>query len=249
LDIPLEYDGQGSRNYDIVIEGPLERIATTAVAQTLSNGTSVTIEVDPAGLLVQGMLADGELVIADDAGFKHRIQLSTIAIEVQPDDPYSWFRNPINTVTVLLVLLALTILTGGSKKLSRKERMLEQRAGDGSTSYQSILDREDLEAFDRQYMDRSYSKPNDPFAGDGYSAVEMPDPQSEIQVQYRPQSNSHIPDQIHNQIHSHPSADHRSAQTGANSGQQIAGESEYDFSKMGLMNDFVPFQEESDSIE
>ena len=256
LDIPLEYDGKGSRDYDIVIEGPLERIATTAVTQTLSNGTSVTIEVAPSGLLVQGMLADGELVIADDAGFKHRIQLSTIAVEEQPEDPYSWFRAPVNTVTVLLVLLALTILTGGSKKASRRERMLEQRAGEGSTAYQSILEREDFEAFDRQHIDGSYSHPNDPFAGDGYSAVEVPESQPhemnqnhpsapQPQVQYRSETNS----QIHDPIQSHPGGDHPSSRTGEYSALQDVDESESDFAKMGLMNDLAPSKEDSQRNE
>ena len=52
------------------IDGPLSRIATTDAQQQLGNGDLVLIEINPNGLLTQGMIAKGNLVLATDTGEK-----------------------------------------------------------------------------------------------------------------------------------------------------------------------------------
>jgi len=164
LEVPLSFEGDGARVYDIVIEGPLERIASTPVQQTLSNGSTISIEVSPNGLLVRGMLADGEVVLVDEAGIERRISLNTVAVEDEPEDAYSWFRQPVNAVTLLLLLLALTVLTSGERRRPSGGNESVRPADPHPLSYESLLGDSEVESFDRQHLQASFSTIADPFA-------------------------------------------------------------------------------------
>ena len=75
VQVTPEYEGDGERTYSIAVEGAAERIATAATQGTLSAGDSITLDINPAGLLEPGMLARGELVLLDSSGIEQRIPL------------------------------------------------------------------------------------------------------------------------------------------------------------------------------
>jgi len=139
--IPLAFEGNGSRRYQVVVEGPLERIATTTLDQRLGESSNITLIIDPSSLLSPGMLAEGEVVLVDEVGIERRISMTTTAVDDEPDDAFSWFREPANTITVLLVLLALTI---GSSSDGRRRGQTEpdipsmRRVGHLSSAHEAM---------------------------------------------------------------------------------------------------------------
>ncbi|MED6297923.1 MAG: hypothetical protein VX828_06450, partial [Candidatus Thermoplasmatota archaeon] len=68
LDHVLSFDGAGYTTYDVVIEGPLSRIASTDVQQSLGPGSVIQLEINPNGLLSPGMLANGKVQLYDEFG-------------------------------------------------------------------------------------------------------------------------------------------------------------------------------------
>jgi hypothetical protein len=80
----------------------------------LSAGDSITLDIDPAGLLEPGMLARGELVLLDSSGIEQRIPLL-----LEAESPFSgdgwlaWLAQPSNGLLVISVLVAISIAGGG----------------------------------------------------------------------------------------------------------------------------------------
>ena len=114
VQVTPEYEGDGERTYSIAVEGAAERIATAATQGTLSAGDSITLDIDPAGLLEPGMLARGELVLLDSSGIEQRIPLL-----LEAESPFSgdgwlaWLAQPSNGLLVISVLVAISIAGGG----------------------------------------------------------------------------------------------------------------------------------------
>ena len=63
--IPLEFEGNDSRTYQLEYVGPLERIAKSPSEVTLSPGDELVVTIDPNGLLSPGMYARGHIVLHD----------------------------------------------------------------------------------------------------------------------------------------------------------------------------------------
>jgi len=63
--IPLEYEGNGSRTYQLEYVGPLERIAISPSIVTLAPGDDLIVTIDPQGLLTPGMYARGHIIFHD----------------------------------------------------------------------------------------------------------------------------------------------------------------------------------------
>jgi len=72
--IPLEYEGNESRTYQLEYIGPLERIVKSPSEITLEPGDELVVTIDPQGLLTPGMYARGYIVLHD--GFhEHEIKV------------------------------------------------------------------------------------------------------------------------------------------------------------------------------
>ncbi len=63
--IPLEFEGNGSRTYQLEYIGPLERIVTSPSKVTLAPGDDLIVTIDPQGLLTPGMYARGQIIFHD----------------------------------------------------------------------------------------------------------------------------------------------------------------------------------------
>jgi M6 family metalloprotease-like protein len=126
----LDFDGQGLSAYDVVIEGPLSRIATTELSQALGDGSILTIQVNPAGLLSPGMLAKGKIQLYDEDGLAGEIE---ITLQAQPPGDVGgwlmWLAEPANNIKVVSILLALWAISGVSRKKSGppKDEMVVRR--------------------------------------------------------------------------------------------------------------------------
>jgi len=110
-----EYDGDSSRFYNIEIQGAASRIATLEQSQNIIPGDEIEVSVDPNGLLIPGMIARGELVLVDNFGIELRIPVtfegkSTLNSNVI----FSWLAEPGNGLFMISILLAISIISGGS---------------------------------------------------------------------------------------------------------------------------------------
>ena len=112
----LSFDGSGYTSYDVVIEGPLSRIATTPGRQSLGPGSVLALEINPSGLLSPGMLANGKVQLYDEFGLAGEFNVT-----VQAEPPGSvggalmWLAEPANNVQLISILMALWVISSGPR--------------------------------------------------------------------------------------------------------------------------------------
>jgi hypothetical protein len=111
IEIPVELSGDDSQMWLIGIDGPLSRIASTDVNQKLSTGSVIILEIDPAGLLSDGTLVKGEVILASDSGHKYLIQIELIAGEDEETFVDRW-TAPAKLVPISLALATIWVLLG-----------------------------------------------------------------------------------------------------------------------------------------
>lgn len=110
-----EYDGDSSRFYNIEIQGAASRIATLEQSQTITPGDEIEVSVNPDGLLLPGMIARGELVLVDNFGIELRIPVTFEAKStVNSNVIFSWLAEPGNGLFMISILMAISIISGGS---------------------------------------------------------------------------------------------------------------------------------------
>ena len=111
ITIPIEMIGDNSQTWLIGVNGPLERVATTDSTQQLNDGSEITLDIDPEGLLTPGMLVKGELVIASDSGHQWEIEIELVA-ESEDSSAYEKWRRPGILISIALSLASLWVLMG-----------------------------------------------------------------------------------------------------------------------------------------
>lgn len=110
-----EYDGDSSRFYNIDIQGAASRIATLEQSQNIIPGDEIEVSVNPDGLLLPGMIARGELVLVDNFGIELRIPVTFEAKSTLNSNViFSWLAEPGNGLFMISILLAISIISGGS---------------------------------------------------------------------------------------------------------------------------------------
>ena len=116
LEHVLSFDGTGTTSYDVVIEGPLSRIATTDDRQSLGPGSVIALEINPNGLLSPGMLANGKVQLYDEFGLAGEFNVS-----LQAEPPGSvggvlmWLAEPSNNVQLISILMAFWVISSGPR--------------------------------------------------------------------------------------------------------------------------------------
>ena len=112
-----DYEGDGSRYYDLEIQGAASRVAEIENTGSTSPGDQIIISINPDGLLVPGMIARGELVFVDNFGIELRIPITLEAeSSFTSNSALSWLSEPGNGLFLISVLLAVSIFTGGKSK-------------------------------------------------------------------------------------------------------------------------------------
>ena len=109
--------GEGSRSYSIAVEGALSRIASVPTQGELQSCPNIVLDIAPDGLLTPGMSAEGELVFVESFGLEQRVPVTlTAQSSFNGDSPLSWLVQPSNAIMLILILLAISLVTGSTPK-------------------------------------------------------------------------------------------------------------------------------------
>jgi len=111
IEIPVELVGGESQMWLVGIDGPLSRIASTDVNQKLSSGSVIILKINPGGLLSDGTLIKGEIILASDSGHKYSIQIELIAGENKETFLEKW-TEPAKLVPIALALATIWVVLG-----------------------------------------------------------------------------------------------------------------------------------------
>ena len=109
--IPIDLKGDGEQVWLVGVNGPLSRIATTEDNKKLSLGSTINLEIDPAGLLVDGMDINGEIILASDSGQKYTVKVKLVSGEDDKTRFQRW-TEPAILVPMALALSALWVILG-----------------------------------------------------------------------------------------------------------------------------------------
>lgn len=119
ISLPTSCSGSGARTYSIAVEGALSRIATVRSQGELEACPIIVLDIEPAGLLTPGMVAEGELVFIDTFGLEQRVPVTlTAQSSFNGDSPLSWLVQPSNAIMIIMLLLAISVITGGKTVVS-----------------------------------------------------------------------------------------------------------------------------------
>jgi len=111
LDVPVELVGDSSQTWLIGIDWALSRIATTDSSMKLSEGSSIPLNINPEGLLQEGMYVKGQIIIASDSGHRYTIEVELIAGD-EEDSTFEEWTSPAKLIPIALVLSALWVALG-----------------------------------------------------------------------------------------------------------------------------------------
>ena len=106
VDLEVGINGTGQVIYEVIIDGPASRIATTESPISLSKGDVISLDIDPSGLLSPGMIARGEVVLHDGFGIETRIPFvleSEGPLDAIP--VVGWLSVPSNGLSVALAMI------------------------------------------------------------------------------------------------------------------------------------------------
>ena len=93
------------------IDGPLSRVAETQVNQELSEGSTITLDINPSGLLLDGMIVRGEIILASDSGHNYHITVELVAGAEEESTIEEW-TSPAKLIPIALALSALWVALG-----------------------------------------------------------------------------------------------------------------------------------------
>ena len=128
--IPLTFEGNGSQSWIVGIDGPLARIAQTPQIQNLGNGDELVIEINPDNLLIPGMSAKGNIILATESGHRWELEV-TLTAQGEEMSTFDEWRQPEKVLPLACVLAALWFILGikGSNSTRQPASKFEEGPG------------------------------------------------------------------------------------------------------------------------
>ena len=153
LEIPIGSEGTGDQRYNIVIDGPLGRVASGDTSMTLRGDDTYDLTVEPNGLLSENMLVYGSLHIVTQEGMEWTIDVELQATTTSEEWWMIW-NEPAKVIGLMLVLLSLSTLAGAINPRSAKPTNDDHS---GSTQDRSSAPEIQADAWGRPLDDASSS--------------------------------------------------------------------------------------------
>ena len=119
LEIPIGSEGSGDQRYNIVIDGPLGRVASGNPSVTLRGEDTYDLTVEPNGLLSENMLVYGSLHIVTQEGMEWTIDVELQATTTSEEWWMIW-NEPAKVIGLMLLILSLSTLAGAINPRSVK---------------------------------------------------------------------------------------------------------------------------------
>ena len=119
ISIDIDSDGNFSNSFRVEITGPLSRIAETSEEFTLDESGELIVNIDPNGLLSDGMIVNGEIVLVSFSGHRWEYPVEFIAQSDSSELEQQW-RSPSNMLAIAGILAMLwTLLSMRDTRIKR----------------------------------------------------------------------------------------------------------------------------------
>ncbi len=122
--VPVQFIGEKEHTWIVGLDGALARIATTDNTQTLSPGSFITLDINPSGLLLDGMFVRGEIILATDSGHRYEIEVELVASDGQKTTLEEW-TEPSRLIPIAIALASLWVALGiksPTRKVTSEEK-------------------------------------------------------------------------------------------------------------------------------
>lgn len=117
----VEIDSMGnfSNSFRVELNGPLSRIAETNDEIILDESSQLIIDIDPKGLLSDGMIVNGEIVLVSFSG--HRWEYPVEFVAQSDSSELEQWRKPSNLLALAGVLAMLWTILGMRDTINKKK--------------------------------------------------------------------------------------------------------------------------------
>ena len=124
--VKIDSMGNFSNSFRVEVNGPLSRIAETSEEITLDESSQLIIEIDPKGLLSDGMIVNGEIVLVSFSG--HRWEYPVEFIAQSDSSEMEQWRQPSNMLALAGALAMLWTILGMRDSINKKNNSISNEA-------------------------------------------------------------------------------------------------------------------------
>ena len=109
--IPITSIGEGEQSFTLELDGPMSRVGTVDNRFVLDGEDDLIIEINPNGLLLDGMIVRGDLTFIDSNGHRWTYELNYVAQESEPS-AFEALRTPARILGAFCLVAALYVFLG-----------------------------------------------------------------------------------------------------------------------------------------
>ena len=109
--IPIASIGEGEQSFTLDLDGPMSRVGTVDSRFVLNGEDDLIIDINPNGLLLDGMIVRGDLTFIDSNGHRWTYELNFVAQESEPS-AFEELRTPARIVGAFCLVAALYVFLG-----------------------------------------------------------------------------------------------------------------------------------------
>ena len=124
--VKIDSMGNFSNSFRVEVNGPLSRIAETSEEITLDESSQLIIEIDPKGLLSDGMIVNGEIVLVSFSG--HRWEYPVEFVAQSDSSEMEQWRQPSNMLALAGALAMLWTILGMRDSINKKNNSISNEA-------------------------------------------------------------------------------------------------------------------------
>jgi len=129
MSINIDSEGDFSNSFRVEITGPLSRIAEASEEITLDESSELIVNIDPNGLLSDGMIVNGEIVLVSFSGHRWEYPVEFIAQSDSSELQQQW-RKPSNMLTIAGILAMLWTILSMRDTIVRRTSIIAIEAAD-----------------------------------------------------------------------------------------------------------------------
>jgi hypothetical protein len=122
ISVEIDSIGNFSNSFRVEINGPLSRITETSDEIFLDESSQLVIDIDPKGLLSDGMIINGEIVLVSFSG--HRWEYPVEFVAKSDTSEMEKLRQPSNMLALAGALAMLWTILGMRDSINKKKNLV-----------------------------------------------------------------------------------------------------------------------------